>query len=53
MLPDKAGPMSGNDPDYAIRDLYNAIAKGNCVSQDLSQHWQSICALKQNVTKIL
>jgi catalase len=24
----KAGDLSGSDPDYSIRDLYNAIAKG-------------------------
>nr|CCQ42789.1 catalase homolog B [Leucosolenia complicata] len=27
LLPDRAGPISGDDPDYAIRDLYNAIEK--------------------------
>lgn len=26
---DKAGDLSGSDPDYSLRDLYNAIAKGN------------------------
>lgn len=26
---DKAGELAGSDPDYAIRDLYNAIASGN------------------------
>lgn len=25
----KAGELSGTDPDYALRDLYNAIANGN------------------------
>lgn len=25
----KAADLSGSDPDYSIRDLYNAIAKGN------------------------
>ncbi|XP_065182879.1 catalase-like isoform X1 [Sycon ciliatum] len=27
LLPNKAGPISGDDPDYAIRDLYNAIER--------------------------
>lgn len=27
-LPERAGPLSGDDPDYSIRDLYNAIEKG-------------------------
>lgn len=26
---DKAGELSSSDPDYSIRDLYNAIANGN------------------------
>ena len=26
---DKAAKLSGEDPDYAIRDLYNAIEMGN------------------------
>lgn len=26
----KAGDISAQDPDYSIRDLYNAIAKGDC-----------------------
>ncbi|XP_012254211.2 catalase [Athalia rosae] len=26
---DRAGELSGSDPDYGIRDLYNAIATGN------------------------
>ena len=26
---DKAAELSGSDPDYSIRDLYNAIEKGN------------------------
>ena len=28
----KAGELSGNDPDYSNRDLYNAIASGDPVS---------------------
>ena len=28
----KAGELSGSDPDYSNRDLYNAIATGNHVS---------------------
>lgn len=28
-MSDKAAELSGSDPDYGIRDLYNAIAKGN------------------------
>ncbi|KAG5177531.1 catalase [Tribonema minus] len=27
--PSRAGELEGEDPDYAIRDLYNAIANGN------------------------
>jgi catalase len=26
---DRAGELAGSDPDYSIRDLYNAIASGN------------------------
>lgn len=26
--PERAGPLSADDPDYSIRDLYNAIRKG-------------------------
>lgn len=26
---DKAGEFASSDPDYSIRDLYNAIAKGD------------------------
>ena len=32
ILPDKAAVVAGTDPDYSIRDLYNAIATGNYVS---------------------
>lgn len=28
-LPPKAGQLASDDPDYSIRDLYNAIEKGN------------------------
>lgn len=27
--PSRAAELEGEDPDYAIRDLYNAIATGN------------------------
>lgn len=27
-LPERAGPLSAEDPDYSIRDLYNAIERG-------------------------
>lgn len=26
---EKAGELASSDPDYSIRDLYNAIAQGN------------------------
>lgn len=29
LLPKRAAELEGQDPDYAIRDLYNAIADGN------------------------
>ena len=29
---DEAARLSGSDPDYAIRDLYNAISSGDYVS---------------------
>uniref|UniRef100_A0A1B0DEK2 Catalase n=1 Tax=Phlebotomus papatasi TaxID=29031 RepID=A0A1B0DEK2_PHLPP len=29
LTPERALELSGSDPDYSIRDLYNAIAKGN------------------------
>lgn len=29
LSPAKAANISGTDPDYAIRDLYNAIARGD------------------------
>ena len=29
---DKAAILAGSDPDYAIKDLYEAIATGNYVS---------------------
>ena len=29
---DKAGELAGNDPDYGIKDLYEAIASNNFVS---------------------
>ncbi|XP_052807912.1 catalase-like isoform X1 [Mya arenaria] len=32
---DSAGEISGTDPDYAMRDLYNAIAEGNSPSWSL------------------
>lgn len=32
LMADKAGDLAGSDPDYAIRDLYNAIKKGEFVS---------------------
>jgi len=32
---EKAGELSGTDPDYAIRDLYNAISKGDYPSWTL------------------
>eukprot|EP00118_Oscarella_pearsei_P026473 m.309963 g.309963 ORF g.309963 m.309963 type:complete len:507 (+) comp48769_c0_seq1:38-1558(+) len=32
---DKAGDLSGSDPDYGIRDLYNAIAQGKFPSWTL------------------
>lgn len=28
----RAGQIAGSDPDYGIRDLYEAIAKGDYVS---------------------
>uniref|UniRef100_A0A1B6CNA5 Catalase n=2 Tax=Clastoptera arizonana TaxID=38151 RepID=A0A1B6CNA5_9HEMI len=28
----RAAELSGSDPDYSIRDLYNSIAKGDCPS---------------------
>ncbi|XP_037086315.1 catalase-like [Pollicipes pollicipes] len=33
---EKAGALSGSDPDYSIRDLYNAIEEGNFPSWTLS-----------------
>ena len=30
-----ADTLSGKDPDYSTRDLYNAIAEGNCPSWTL------------------
>ena len=35
LSPEKAANISGTDPDYAIRDLYNAIAEGNFPSWTL------------------
>lgn len=32
----RANDLSGSDPDYSIRDLYNAIAKGNFPSWTMS-----------------
>jgi catalase len=32
---DKADALSGSDPDYSIRDLFNAVAKGEFPSWDL------------------
>ena len=32
---EKAGDLGGTDPDYAIRDLYNAIDSGNFPSWTL------------------
>lgn len=32
---DRADELSGSDPDYSIRDLFNAIAKGDFPSWDL------------------
>jgi catalase len=32
----KAGELSGSDPDYSIRDLFNAIANGNFPSWNFS-----------------
>jgi len=33
---EKANELAGSDPDYSIRDLYNAIAKGNYPSWTLN-----------------
>lgn len=35
LLAEKADELSGSDPDYSIRDLYNAIAQGNYPSWTL------------------
>ncbi len=32
ILPDRAAVLAGTDPDYGIKDLYEAIANGNYVS---------------------
>lgn len=29
---EEAGRLASTDPDYGLRDLYNAIANGNCPS---------------------
>jgi catalase len=34
-MADKAGDLAGSSPDYAMRDLYNAIAQGNYPSWSL------------------
>ena len=34
-MADEAGELGGSDPDYAMRDLYNAIANGNYPSWTL------------------
>ena len=40
---DVAEKISATDPDYGIRDMYEAIAKGNCVSfNDILIHVGSI-----------
>lgn len=36
---DKAGELAGSDPDYGIKDLYEAIATNNFVSK-YTQHKQ-------------
>ncbi|KAJ8673509.1 hypothetical protein QAD02_004771, partial [Eretmocerus hayati] len=36
LLAEKASELSASDPDYSIRDLYNAIANGNYPSWTLS-----------------
>ena len=38
-----AGVLAGSDPDYSIRDLYEAIAKGNYVSRIQQIHCPSAC----------
>jgi catalase len=35
LMADKAADLSGSDPDYAQRDLFNAIAEGNFPSWTL------------------
>ena len=35
LVADEAGALGGSDPDYAMRDLYNAIANGNYPSWTL------------------
>ena len=35
LMADRAGELGGSDPDYAQRDLFNAIAEGNFPSWTL------------------
>ena len=39
---DRAAVLAGVDPDYGIKDLYNAIEGGNFVSP---HHLRSVCVL--------
>ncbi len=34
----EAGKLAGSDPDYSIKDLFEAIATGNSVSGDAHKH---------------
>ncbi len=42
---DKAGELAGNDPDYGIKDLYEAIASNNFVSIMYTRNQFRICFL--------
>ena len=35
----EAGQLAGADPDYSIKDLFEAIATGNFVSCSLGIQW--------------
>jgi len=45
---EKAGALAGSDPDYAIRDLYNAIAKGDHPSWTLHIQIMSLQQAEQS-----
>jgi len=51
LLADQAGALASDDPDYAIRDLYNSIEKGEFPTWSL--YIQIMTLLKRNGSSLI